>query len=267
MRVLQFGNIRPSECRRVERFQRIVFRAGPRVRSLALACLVALAPCLGAQAQLPAPAPATAVPPVAAAPAVSPEAARRALEILKDPQKRAQITSTLETIARVRPEEVAAAPVPVATPTPAAPAPPPTPDAGPLVPNSLGAEVLVGASGFLNQMYGRIIGAFSAIDSVPALWHWLSLTATDPFARGVLLDAAWRLILVLAVGLVAEWAIRSAVRRPIPIRHPIPVTPRALAGELILEQRCAGEHQPSLGLRHVDISAPALGALPAQRRH
>ena len=74
------------------------------LRLLLLACLVAFAPGLPARAQ----------PPGAAAagghcdpgrrrtraPQISPDDARRALEVLKDPQKRAQITSTLETIAK-----------------------------------------------------------------------------------------------------------------------------------------------------------------------
>ena len=50
---------------------------------------------------------------------------------------------------------------------------------------------------------------------MPPLWRWLKVMATDPWARGVLLDTAWRLALALAAGLAVEWAIRRAVRRPI----------------------------------------------------
>ena len=45
---------------------------------------------------------------------------------------------------------------------------------------------------------------------MPLLWSWLKVMATEPWARGVLLDTAWRLVVVLAVGLAVEWAVRRA---------------------------------------------------------
>ena len=54
-----------------------------------------------------------------------------------------------------------------------------------------------------------------AIRSVPLFWRWLTVMATDPQARGVLLDTAWRLVVILAVGLWLEWGVRRAIRRPI----------------------------------------------------
>ena len=150
------------------------------VRLLILAGLLALLPCLRADAQ------------------VSSDDARRSLEVLQDPQKRDQLITTLKTIAQV--------PQPAATPTPAA---------VPIAPDSLGAEALMGASGLLNHVSGDVIAALGAIRSVPQLWVWLQVMATDPWARGVLLDTAWRLALVLAIGLAAEWAARRAIQRPI----------------------------------------------------
>ena len=189
------------------------------LRLTLLACLVAFAPGLPARAQpaaqgggsAPAATAIQARPPVTPATQISPDDARRALEVLNDPQKRAQITSTLEVIARTPPS----APAETAS---AATSPAPEPagkSAGPLVPNSLGAAVLVGASGFLTHLSGQVVGTLGAVSSVPMLWNWLRITSTDPWARGVLLDAAWRLALVLIVGLAIEWAIRAAVRRPI----------------------------------------------------
>ena len=150
---------------------------------------------------------ARSAPAVNATPQISPDDARRALEVLKDPQKRAQITSTLETIARTLPQHPAdAAPAPTS-----APAPEPASElAGPLVPNSLGAEVLVSASGFLTRVSDRVVGALGSVSSVPMLWNWLKITSTDPWARGVLVDAAWRLALVLIAGLAIECAVRAA---------------------------------------------------------
>ena len=134
------------------------------LRLLILAVLLVLAPTLRVSAQ------------------VNPDDARRTLEVLQDPQKRDQLVTTLQTIAQARQP---------ATPPPAA---------SPIAPDSLGAEVLIGASGFLNHLSGEAIAAFRAIRSVPQLWGWLKVMATDPWARGILLDTAWRLALVLAVG-------------------------------------------------------------------
>jgi small-conductance mechanosensitive channel len=156
--------------------------------------------------------PPQASPPQASPSEISPDQARRALEVLNDPQKRAQMTSTLETIAKTLPQS---APEPAPAPTPASAPESASESAGPLVPNSLGAQMLVGASTFLNHVYGRVVGTLGAVNSVPMLWSWTVVTATDPWARGVLLDAAWRLALVLLAGLAIEWVVRAAVRRPI----------------------------------------------------
>ena len=73
----------------------------------------------------------------------------------------------------------------------------------------------MGASGLLNHISDEVIAGFGAIRSVPQLWFWLQVMATDPWSRGVLLDTVWRLALVLAVGLAVEWAARRAIQRPI----------------------------------------------------
>src|SRR5271166_3142168 len=149
------------------------------LRLLILAGLLALAPGLRAGAQ------------------VNPDDARRTLDVLQDPQKRDLLIRTLQTITQTQP-----------SPTPA-------PAAAPLAPDSLGADVLLGASRFLNHLSDHAIATFRAIRSVPQLWAWLTMMVTEPWARDVLLDTAWRLALVLAVGIVAEWAVRRVVQRPI----------------------------------------------------
>jgi moderate conductance mechanosensitive channel len=183
----------------------------PMLRLLVLACLVALAPGAAVRAQPPAQGGGTA-PAANAILQVSPDDARRALEVLKDPQKRAEITTTLETIAKAAPQGSSEA---ATVRTPASPPEPTTEPSGPLVPNSLGAEVLIGASGFLTDVSGRVVRTFGAVSSVPMLWNWVKVTAADPRARGFLLDATWRLALVLIAGLAIEWAVRAAVRPPI----------------------------------------------------
>ena len=148
------------------------------LRLLILAGLLALAPGLRVAAQ------------------VAPDDARRTLEVLQDPQKRDQLIKTLQTISQAQPP---------ATPAPAA---------IPLAPNSVGAQALTGAAGLLNRLADKAVAGAGAVRSVPQLWIWLTVMATDPWARGVLLDTVWRLALVVALGLAAEWALRRALRRP-----------------------------------------------------
>jgi small-conductance mechanosensitive channel len=124
---------------------------------------------------------------------VSSDDALRTLDVLQDPQKRDQLINALQTIAKAQPP----------------------PAASPATPDSLGADVLVGASHFLNQIAGEALATVGAVRGVPLLWSWLKVMATDPWARGVLLDTAWRLVVILAVGLAVEWLVRRGVRRPI----------------------------------------------------
>ncbi len=122
------------------------------------------------------------------------EEAQHTLDVLQDPAKRDQLIETLKTIAQVQPPSNAPAE---------------------LKPNSLGAEVLVGASGFLNQLSDQLLATVGAIRSIPLLWVWIKVIATDSWAHGVLLDSGWRLVLVLVIGLVVQWALGRAVSRPI----------------------------------------------------
>ena len=159
------------------------------MRSLSLAWLLALALAVPSLAQSP--------------PRITADQARQALDVLNDPARRAQFTATLEAI-------VNGAPAPPPAPAPADQALPIQ-----LAPNSLGADVLLGAAQFLSHLANRTIDAVHAIRSLPLLWAWLNVMATDPWARGILLATAWRLALVLALGLAAEWAVRRTVQRPI----------------------------------------------------
>ena len=164
------------------------------IRLLFLACALAFAPGPSTYAQPP------AGDGTAAAPQISPDQARQVLDVLNDPAKRAQFTATLESI-------IKALPPPAAAPANALPLP--------LEPNSLGADVLVGVSRFMNRVSNDALNALHAVRSVPLLWGWLQVMAFDPWARGVLADTAWRLVLALAAGLAAEWLIGRVVRRPI----------------------------------------------------
>ncbi len=122
------------------------------------------------------------------------EEAQRTLDVLQDPAKRDQLIETLKTIVQAQPRPSTSAEI---------------------APNSLGAEVLVGVSGFLDRLAGQMTATFGAIQSIPLLWVWLKVMATDSWAHGVLLDTAWRLVLALLIGLGVQWALERAVNRPI----------------------------------------------------
>ena len=221
--------------------------------------------------------------PAASPPVLTAEQARQALDVLNDPRKRAEMAATLQAIAAPRPAAAdpaapAAPPAPAPTPTaPAAPPPAPaTPAAAPakpvappsaealvlpLAPDSLGAQVLVSVEGFLDRMSDQTMNALRAVRSVPLLWGWAVVMTTDPWARGVLLDVSWRVLVAVACGLAVEWGLRFAVRRPVsaleanapgavpmPAGAPAAGTPRGAAQGASQESgRDAGEGTPEGG--------------------
>jgi small-conductance mechanosensitive channel len=151
---------------------------------------------------LASPALAQSAPGPAAAPAVTrtvtPEEAQRALETLQDDAKRAQMLDTLRAIAGASPPTAA-----------------PEPDTGPLAADSLGAQLLLSLSEQIGETSRDIADAARTVTRFPALWHWLQRTANDPASYDILLDIAWKLVLVFGCALCAEWLVGRAVRRPL----------------------------------------------------
>jgi moderate conductance mechanosensitive channel len=210
-----------------------------------LLCLLAVlaAPLAAARAQLPlALTPATPSEPTTQAaptPSITPEQARQALDVLNDPIKRAEVTATLEAIARAQPATPTSAAPTSATPTSAAaPATQQAPALGlPLAPNSLGAAVLAGSANIMNQAADQISATLHAAHGVTLLWAWLVTMATDPAARTLLIDLSWRLAVALAVSFAVMWCTARALRRPLRlvslrlIRLPPIAGPRNLAAD------------------------------------
>ncbi len=154
-----------------------------------------------------------ATPAPAATAHISPEQARAALEVVNDPAKRAAFTATLNALIKTGAPPAAAEPA-------AAPAPPPTKTTVegisiPLAPDSLGAQVLVSASSFANRMGTEAMEALDAAQSLPLLYGWLVVMATNPTARDLLEDVVWRLAVAVAAATAVELALRWAMRRPI----------------------------------------------------
>lgn len=152
---------------------------------------------------------------VPAAPGINPADAQRVIDLLNDPKKRADFTATLDAIARTLPPPVPGAtsserPAATATPAPNAAA-----VALPLAPNSLGAQILVTASGLVGRLTDRVHATLQDIRSIPPMGGWILMMASDPLGQKLLLDTAWRLAVTFAAGLAAEWVTWWILRRPI----------------------------------------------------
>jgi moderate conductance mechanosensitive channel len=136
--------------------------------------------------------------------------AQQALDILRDPQKREQLISVLQAIAKAEP---AAAPAAAAsTAAPAAPVAATTTPQVTLKPDSLGAQLLVAVSRWGVRLTGEAAATLQTMNSLPALWRWFINIETDPQASlSLFVAAAWLAAIVgcaLFVELWSSWALR-----------------------------------------------------------
>ena len=136
---------------------------------------------------------------VSAPAAVSPEI-EALLKVLQNDSQRAELIRALRAAA---PEAEGVAPAAPASTEPAL-----------LAPNTLGAQLLQGASQRLAAFSDQLVATVQAIADLPAMLGWLASLARDPITQSRVLDASWKLILVLGLGLLAEWAVMQALRRP-----------------------------------------------------
>jgi moderate conductance mechanosensitive channel len=147
----------------------------------------------------------------APAPSLPADQAKTALDVLNDPAKRAAVAATLNAI-------IKAQPAPSASAEPAKPPPAETAVEGlsiPLAPDSLGAQILLSASVFVNNVGNQAMDALETVQSLPLLYGWVVVMATNPIARSLLLDVTWRIALVLACAAAVEFGLRRAMQRPI----------------------------------------------------
>ena len=122
------------------------------------------------------------------------------LKVLQDDAQRAELIRALRAAA---PEAEGVAPAAPASTEPAL-----------LAPNTLGAQLLQGASQRLAAFSDQLVATVQAIADLPAMLGWLTSLARDPITQSRVLDASWKLLLVLGLGLLAEWAVMQALRRP-----------------------------------------------------
>jgi small-conductance mechanosensitive channel len=211
------------------------------------ALLILLAGPALAQAPAPAASPRPAQP-VAPAASLNAEDISRLTSLLQDPGRRAEFLRTLEALAAAsrahggtagegslppaqrlatpaaqpagppaEAEGAEASPPPQAA-TPAAPAPAAAPadqaPAAPLIaPNTVGAQLLSGLSGRIGTVADNVLSAIQSMADLPALWEAASQLAQDPVAQTRILDAAWKLVLLVGLGLLAERLVMRAFGR------------------------------------------------------
>lgn len=132
----------------------------------------------------------------------------RLIEVLRDEARREAFLRALEA-AR------AAAPAAEGQPAAATPPAPPAEAAAPalLAPNTLGAQLLTGASQRLQALSDSLLAAAEAVTDIQGLADWASGVARDPVTQRRVADAAWKLVLVFGLGLLAEWLTRRWLRR------------------------------------------------------
>ncbi len=150
--------------------------------------------------------------PQTAVPTLSPSQAQSVLAVLNDDKKRAEFTAVLENMARALP----ALPVPAPATPAATSALPPSPISSlvPLGTDSLGAQLLVQASGEISALEDELTATAMAIGDVPVLWRWTVRLITHPDRRERVVDAAWKLAVVVACAWIVEWGARRLIVRP-----------------------------------------------------
>ncbi len=199
----------------------------------ALALLTGLT--AGVRAQAPAAQAPAAHAPAAHAPAAQANApaasgltaaqSQQALEILKDPVRRAQLIAVLEAIAKAAP---AASRQPVSAPSPAPAAAPAAPATAPaaaaaeteghalqLAPDSLGAALIADVSRRIGRLSEDLLVTIRTVTDFPLLLSFVQQLVTDPWSQQLMLQIAWRLALVMGVGLAVQWGGRRLLRRPL----------------------------------------------------
>jgi small-conductance mechanosensitive channel len=164
-----------------------------------------------------------AVPALAQAPATPPAGGpelQRLIEVLRDDARRAELLRALEGAQRTAaPTATAPAPAaaaasegaPPATGTPAPPAAAAAPEL--LPPNTLGAQLLRGASQRLQALSDSLVAMAQTATDIRGLMVWASGVARDPVTQYRVRDAAIWLVLLFGTGLLAEWLTRRGLRR------------------------------------------------------
>jgi small-conductance mechanosensitive channel len=131
----------------------------------------------------------------------------RLIEVLRDDARRAEFLRALEAASRPAAEGGAATAEPAAADAPAGV------PATLLAPNTLGAQLLMGASQRLQALSDSMVSAAQAATDLQGLAVWASGVVRDPVTQARVADAAWKLALLFGLGLIAEWVTARWLRR------------------------------------------------------
>jgi moderate conductance mechanosensitive channel len=128
--------------------------------------------------------------------------AQRALDVLQDDKKRAELIDTLRAIAKT---------------------PPSTTSATPAATLSTGAQLLAQVSNWFGELSRQFAAAARTMSDLPTIWRGLVQLTRDPAARATLIRTAWKLALVIALAFATEWTVRRGIRRPLAaVQHHAP---------------------------------------------
>ncbi len=203
-------------------------------------------------------------PPAAAT--LAPAQARQALDVLKDDKRRAELVTTLEAIAAAGGSPAPPAGKATDTPSPAQPT-----TKLPLEPDSLGAELISQVSIALSDAGAELVASVEQVNDLPLLWRWLYGQLNDADARALILDGAWKLLVVVCAGLGLERAgvlllrqMRAAVSRGAqtkPAPPPPPDVPEPEPDDASAVQE-SGERARSARARRLTGALGSLRRLP-----
>ncbi|NRH41674.1 mechanosensitive ion channel domain-containing protein [Pseudomonas sp. MS15a(2019)] len=158
-----------------------------------------------------------AEPPAQAATGLDPQQARQVAALLQDPQRRQELILTLQAIASQPASTTGTKAAPAATATaataPAAAAPPPGEEKAlvPLEANGLIAQTLSRVGRWADNLGSELNQIQRAVRTLP---DWSRASFTSAAGRHALLQALLTLATLFAAGLVGEWLIHRALRRP-----------------------------------------------------
>src|SRR3954447_19379313 len=147
---------------------------------------------------------------------ITPAEAQRALSVLQDPQQRTRLVETLRTIAKAASAASADA-VPATEATSAEPASEKSGDAKPapvtLKPNSLAAQIISRLSGWPQRVAEDAAASLRTVPDLYLLREWIARMVSDPTYRGLALDVAWQLALVLGAAVLLDRFTSFALHR------------------------------------------------------
>jgi small-conductance mechanosensitive channel len=130
---------------------------------------------------------------------------QRLIEVLRDDARRAEFLRALEAASRTQGGAASTPDAPAAEPAPA--------ETALLPPNTLGAQLLMGASQRLQALSESLVTTVQALTDVQGVAAWISGALRDPVTKMRIGDAAWKLALLFGLGLLAEWGTTRALRR------------------------------------------------------